>query len=474
MKQNQIGRSMTEMLGVLAIMGVLAITAVLGFRYAMDKLKANRLYSDAKLAYVSIASGAPYDWTEVEFNPDCGLVMFIRRDKAKKDFVLAEAVPDGVCDIVSDMAEESGEVVLYTPMNEPVTCDDETQDIVFAFDGIPPLIPCEDVGECPTGYTSYCSAEEDVCMTCELGQRANDVGNACVDLCSDRTDEYTKTCMSEEAGANWCCPYDTVCSNVVGKCIDAGNVCVYDMKKTSNTTLYYTSTCSYTMAETEATELYYTATCGYDFAQSTDSNGNITTSFSKIGNSCPANHYCRLTWTKQKWASGETAPTGFANDYTGEMWGVCVPMSATTANAQPVYPESKNLLTRKNMKCPANHYCRLMWTKEKWESGETVPTGFANDYVGDMFGVCVPMSATTANAQPVYPSSDNLMSRQGESCPEGQYCNLRWTTTENNCANASIPNDYVGLMYGGCVDMNKVNTAVCPGSTPGIMMPEEE
>ena len=82
------------------------------------------------------------------------------------------------------------------------------------------------------------------------------------------------------------------------------------------------------------------------------------------------------------------------------------------------------------------------------------------------------MSSTTANAQPVYPPSDNLMSRKTD-CPTGQYCNLKWTSTENNCANASIPNDYVGLMYGGCVDMDKVGTAVCPGSTPGGVIPEE-
>jgi hypothetical protein len=109
------------------------------------------------------------------------------------------------------------------------------------------------------------------------------------------------------------------------------------------------------MKETAATEMYYTATCGYDFSQSTDSNGNIATSFSKIGNSCPENHYCRLTWTDKTW-TGSTAPTGFANDYTGEMWGVCVPLASTTANAQPVYPSSNNLLVRKNMKCPENFW----------------------------------------------------------------------------------------------------------------------
>ena len=473
MKHNEYGRSMVEMLGVLVVMGVLAITAVWGFGYAMDKNKANRLYNDAKVAYLTVPANPAAEWEKVAFNTLSGYEILTRRDQAGNGFVWVKGIEQNICSLVFEMVQSGKETQLYTPMNDIMTCQEE-QDVIFAFGGIPPLLPCTSSSDCPIRYNSYCNVSQKICETCPLGRRTNESGTGCIDLCSDRTDGYTQTCTSEDAGVNWCCSHDTVCSDTVGKCIGTENVCIYDMKKTSNTTMYYTSTCSYTMAETGATQMYYTATCGYDFAQSTDSNGNITTSFSKIGNSCPENHYCRLTWMKQKWESGETAPTGFANDYTGEMWGVCVPMSSTTANAQPVYPSSKNLLTRKKMPCPENYYCRLMWTKEKWESGETTPTGFANDYVGDMFGVCVPMSATTANAQPVYPSSDNLMSRQGESCPEGQYCNLRWTTTENNCANASIPNDYVGLMYGGCVDMNKVNTAVCPGSIPGIMMPEEE
>ena len=404
MRYNEIGRSMVEMLGALVIMGILAIGAVAGFRYAMDRQKANQLYQDVKLAYMSIASNGPYDWTQTEFDSPTNFVLFVRQDKAKGNFVLAEAIPDTICDMILDMTEGSEEVVLYTPMNELIDCSAETQDIVFAFgDGRPPLIPCEGIDECPDSYNSYCSDEEGVCMVCDLGQRKNDFGTGCVDLCSDRDDTYTETCTSEEEGLNWCCPFDSVCSGVAGKCIDASKVCVYDMKETKATEMYYTATCSYTMKATTATEMYYTATCGYNLQQTTDADGNINVSFSKIGNSCPSNHYCRLTWTAQTW--------------TG-----------------------------------------------------TAPTGFANDYVGDMFGVCVPMSATSGNAQPVYPSSENLMSRKTD-CPDGQYCNLRWTTTENNCANASIPNDYVGLLYGGCVDLNKVNTATCPGSIPGVMVP---
>ena len=43
MKINEFGRTMVEMLGVLAIMGILSLTAVFAFRTAMNKMTANKI-----------------------------------------------------------------------------------------------------------------------------------------------------------------------------------------------------------------------------------------------------------------------------------------------------------------------------------------------------------------------------------------------------------------------------------------------
>ena len=43
MKQNQNGRSMVEMLGVLAIIGVLSIGGIAGYTMAMNRYKANQI-----------------------------------------------------------------------------------------------------------------------------------------------------------------------------------------------------------------------------------------------------------------------------------------------------------------------------------------------------------------------------------------------------------------------------------------------
>ena len=43
----QSGRSITEMLAVLSLIGVLTAGAVLGVRYALDKMSANLIYKEA-------------------------------------------------------------------------------------------------------------------------------------------------------------------------------------------------------------------------------------------------------------------------------------------------------------------------------------------------------------------------------------------------------------------------------------------
>ena len=51
---SQSGRSMVEMLGVLAIIGVLSIGGIAGYSYAMDKHKANRAINEINLRMVDL------------------------------------------------------------------------------------------------------------------------------------------------------------------------------------------------------------------------------------------------------------------------------------------------------------------------------------------------------------------------------------------------------------------------------------
>lgn len=59
MKQNETGRSMVEMLGVLAIIGVLSIGGIAGYTMAMNRYRANEIIDVAsKLSVVAQTNGA--------------------------------------------------------------------------------------------------------------------------------------------------------------------------------------------------------------------------------------------------------------------------------------------------------------------------------------------------------------------------------------------------------------------------------
>lgn len=85
MKKNEFGRSMVEMLGVLAIIGVLSIGGITGYRNAMDRYKANKLINDIQMGLIEMsaqykATGS-YDYalkTDYfinEIHPQCALDM---------------------------------------------------------------------------------------------------------------------------------------------------------------------------------------------------------------------------------------------------------------------------------------------------------------------------------------------------------------------------------------------------------------
>ena len=56
--KNEIGRSMIEMLGVLAIMGVLSVIGILGYTIAISKYKANEAANQVGIVFVQLEAAA--------------------------------------------------------------------------------------------------------------------------------------------------------------------------------------------------------------------------------------------------------------------------------------------------------------------------------------------------------------------------------------------------------------------------------
>ena len=103
MKKNETGRSMVEMLGVLAIIGVLSVGGITGYRTAMDRYKANKLINDIQTGLIEMSAqykatgsyNTPSGWLkdfggESQNYPYCGLDM-------KYPCFFIKDIEEGVC-----------------------------------------------------------------------------------------------------------------------------------------------------------------------------------------------------------------------------------------------------------------------------------------------------------------------------------------------------------------------------------------
>lgn len=117
MRDGNEGRSMVEMLGVLAIIGVLSIGGIAGYTMAMNRYRANQILDIAsKLAIVSqsLHASNPEKWTQADVYNTLGLdaqgssstyettFMVFRGEEAD---VYAYPARQGVKDVLNSMVD---------------------------------------------------------------------------------------------------------------------------------------------------------------------------------------------------------------------------------------------------------------------------------------------------------------------------------------------------------------------------------
>lgn len=108
LKRNENGRSMVEMLGVLAIIGVLSIGGIAGYMIAMNRWKANNIINSgsvfAVLAMQKEANGGTpgqyYSPSDLGLDEDCGESIcpggaYVNGDEVSVDFYTYDSVADG-------------------------------------------------------------------------------------------------------------------------------------------------------------------------------------------------------------------------------------------------------------------------------------------------------------------------------------------------------------------------------------------
>ena len=444
MKKQEQGRSLTEMLGVLAVIGILSIGAVVGYKYAGDKITANRIYNDIKLAYMDIhtSHNVPYQWTQSAFRPDSGYTLFVRRDKSANDFVRVDMVDEGVCSRLLELANDGKEMTLYNINSESLMCAGE-QNIIASFSGEPPLIPCENgVSDCPEGYNSYCDNTKKICQKCELGQRTNDSGTGCVDLCADRTDGQTLSCLSEEYGVNWCCPADGVCSDKIGQCVSDENACIYELKKTD-----FKANCAGTITFSST----FSTNCSGTVTFTTLPDGQKQASIQTQG--CKTGEFCQFGWTKETWNANETEPL-LTDATTTKIYGQCHGISTTSSVT--AYPTATLNITQG---CGEGQFCQFGWTKDAWGSDEDTPS-LTDVTMTKIYGQCHGISTTSSVT-----AYSTIKLSPIKACDDGLYCHIQW---ENGDCSVPLKTVSTDRVYGACATLSGSNTQ-CPVDTQGLI-----
>ena len=193
-KKFQSGRSMIEILGVLAIIGVLSIAALSGFSYAMNRHKANETIHDVMLRATNVPMidehyverVGDYEWKFAGLPEDGQLGSFYRMHTVVSDLneyiyrVVVSDVPKRVCRQVLSLNPTDIDAI-YVEGDKPSDeeCPNELNTMAFYFDeyGTGGHLPNPD--EPGQGEDDRCDPPCDKCHICDI-----DVGECIKKTCS--------------------------------------------------------------------------------------------------------------------------------------------------------------------------------------------------------------------------------------------------------------------------------------------------
>ena len=158
-KNTEKGRSLVEMLGVLAIIGVLSIAGVAGYRAAMTQYRANETINDVMIWAASVRgisnyqnqeqNAGEYDFSSLGTTTQTGYPIYASiqpEENAEGLFqIIVEDVPNDVCQKIIEMRPEEINAIKAsgyknTTTSSLVSCQspDNLNEMLFIFEYPPP------------------------------------------------------------------------------------------------------------------------------------------------------------------------------------------------------------------------------------------------------------------------------------------------------------------------------------------------
>ena len=458
----QTGRSMLEMLGVLAIIGVLVSIAIWGIKYALDKNIANDVLNDVEICQLQLKERDEIisEMREISFSKKTDYDYYGQDVLASGEItsvVLVKTISKGVCKRLQDMDGIKG-LRIYEKKDEQsygkfTECNDENE-MYFAYANEGEILQCSK--ECP--YNEHCTlSDECVCEENFIRSGVN-----CIFCGPQAPQEITNEDCCVHLGYEWnvgmcSCPSGTYYNGTM--CTPAEGFCLYkyqepakpnfDTVKYAQCSMNFTEPAPYekvkyaqcSMNFTEPTQYTknYQATCSYTYQEP----GIISPSVA-----CDAGQYCVLKWTDEV-CSGTIGASGQSTIY-----GRCVDLkTAPPAECRAVVSNDNAPVLTPGTPCNEGQYCALKWTDNVC-SGTIGASGQPTIY-----GRCVDLKTSPpAKCRAVVENEKRAVLTPEKGCEDDQYCYLQWT--DESCT--AMEATGASYLYGVCLGMKKNSPKNCP------------
>ena len=176
---SQSGRSMVEMLGVLAIIGVLSVGGIMGYSYGINKWRANETIKDINLRAIDLLTQlsqgkTPNLSTEWGDTGTVGYPITLNSDYAPFEyFIKVENVPFEVCEMIAQTMPQEVDIWINNATDDAEnTCNkSEKNSMDFFYEGFNPT------GETPTDDICSSDANCTECQYCKAGYCINSADN---------------------------------------------------------------------------------------------------------------------------------------------------------------------------------------------------------------------------------------------------------------------------------------------------------
>ncbi len=362
------GRSMVEMLGVLAVVGLLSVMAFFAFRIALNKAKANAIIHDGRMVWAEALAWqnlqTPTDWIDSRATNESGKQFAVKRDIKDNNYIKVKGVEEEVCEQMLLHQQEGSLLFLTTDFEDLTTCLEGENAIVMAFDGVSGK-PAECVNQkgCQDLYSDafYCDGDGH-CQECDA---TISVVNAAGDGCECNS-AVALTC-DDGNGHSWCCGQDEygkerICGDNAGECEESDLKCEYDINVPTNDDMVKTTNCSYRV-------------------EVNDSSVSVTPE-----HECPLpNEYCYIYYQ-----DNQCKNTVAYNTNHQIIFGNCVKRTLVAESCSVRLPTNQNVFTEV-VGCPVGKYCYL-----KWQSKGCASSDEANaNTTGRFYGVCLPRASNS-------------------------------------------------------------------------------